>query len=71
MKYKDKEIKELTDLELVWAKVDLENRLVDLMERRQHPKFKTKMINQPEAPINPAFLQLKQEIEDELTKRQS
>lgn len=65
MKYGNKEIRYLWDNELI----DVYNNLKQAEEKRvkasQHEKFKKMEF----APINPAFLELKTEIENEIRKR--
>lgn len=70
MKYKTKEVKDLTDMELEWAKIDIDNRHEDVLAVRNSEAFKKKMGNRPLPDINPAFLQLQTEINQEIEKRQ-
>lgn len=66
--YGGKDIKEMTDEELVAASFALEQTLGVALKKREHPKFKEKMKNQVQT-INPAFSELRNEIKAELDKR--
>lgn len=68
-KFNNKPISEMSFGELVSASFKLSGMHDDLMEKREHPKFKEKMKNQPTPPINPAFTNMQNIINDEIKKR--
>lgn len=69
MKYGNTNIADLTDGDLVEANHKLNEMLVDLKEKQQHPKFVEKFKNQPVPEINPSFVQLQNELKLEIQKR--
>jgi hypothetical protein len=69
MKYNETEISKLWDQELKAAYIDLAERHNALLDARNTEKFKKKMQNQPEPPINEMFTNLQNEIAIELKKR--
>jgi hypothetical protein len=70
MKYKGKEIGELTTQELIDAAFDLNDKTNKFNEARQSSRFKRKVgDNVAPTPINPAFLAMKAEVYAELKKR--
>lgn len=69
MKWKDKEIQDLTNSELVDASFTLMKTHEDMMKKRNTEKFKKKFAGQPPPETNPAFEQLRKEVSDEISKR--
>lgn len=69
MKWKEKEIKDLTNQELIDASFELNKIQNNYKTKISHPKFEEKFKNQPIPEPNPAFIQLQTEINEELEKR--
>lgn len=70
MLYRYKDFKEMTDQELVDASFNLEKILMKGVAARQNPKYKAKFKNQPPPNINPALLELKDNLSNEFKERQ-
>jgi hypothetical protein len=68
MKYKGKDIGELTTQELIDAAFDLGDKTKEFDKTRQHKRF-VKKVGDNAPPINPAFLAMKAEVYAELKKR--
>lgn len=68
MKYLNKEISSLSNEDLTKAKATLDNMLQNVKEVQATEKFKKKFQNTIPA-INPNFLQIRTEIENEISKR--
>lgn len=68
-KWENKEVKDLTNNELVMASWTLENMKNFQEKRKNDPKYIKKFENQPEAPINPVFEELVEAITIELKNR--
>ena len=71
MKYFNREIAELHDLALIQAVQDCKEIVVRRNEAAKHPKFNISTSNNVGAfpDINPAFLELQSELENEMNKR--
>ena len=69
MKYGAKEVLAMTTEELWTASLALQKTLDDRNELRNSAKYKRRFAKQLEPGINPAFLQLKNEIDSELKNR--
>lgn len=67
--YNGKDIVGMTDVELVSASFAFEKLLNKSLERRDHPRYKEKFKNQPPPTINPAFVELREEIKREIERR--
>jgi hypothetical protein len=67
----NKPIKDLSNDELLEASNSLNDMHANYLTKHLHPKVKEKFINQPTPEINPAFINLKSEIEAEVIKRNS
>lgn len=70
MLYRYKDFKEMTDEELADASFNLEKILTKGMEARQNSKYKNKFKNQPPPNVNPALMQLRDDIANEFKERQ-
>lgn len=69
MKWLNQDINSLSDIDLLQALKSV-NSIHDLNKtRKQDPRYKKRFEHQPEPEINPSFVQLKQELNDEITKR--
>lgn len=68
--YKYKDFKEMTDQELDDAIVAVEAILAKSLEARNNPKYKKKFANQPPPNINPAFIELQNNLANEFNERQ-
>lgn len=69
MKYKDKEVADMTNVELVNANFEIDAMYKTVMEKRDDPRFKAKFKTIPLPELNSAFTNLRTEIDDELKKR--
>lgn len=69
MKWQGKEIDALSDEELSEAKNKLDEMFTNFQEKRNNPKYAKRMKGQPEAPINPIFQSLQDEVNAEIGKR--
>lgn len=69
MKYRDKDIAILTNAELVDAAFALNAQYVKFQNIQNDPRYLKKFINQPPPSINPDFIELKNEVYKEITKR--
>lgn len=69
LKFKGKAITDMDLGELTRASLDLAEMHQNVMTRREHPRFKKQMENQPEPGINPAFTELKEAVNAEIKKR--
>ncbi len=65
MKFNNKEISELEDSILLAARDQCGQILIDRVEAGKHEKFK----KMPFPPPNPKFIEMKNEIENEIKKR--
>jgi hypothetical protein len=68
--YKYKDFKEMTDQELVDASFNVEAILAKGLEARNKPKYKKKFVNQPPPNINPALIELRDNLANEFKERQ-
>ncbi len=68
MKWQETEVQQLTDQQLLDAKTSLDKIENFLIERKTDPRYYEKFKNQ-QPPINPVFLDLKAEVNNEITKR--
>lgn len=62
--------KEMNDQELVDASFNIEKLLEQRLELRKNPKYIKKFKNQPPPNINPALIELRDNIANELKQRQ-
>lgn len=69
MKWKDKEISQLSNHELADVSFDLNKMYQTAMAKRNHPRFEKVFKNQPAPEVNPTFLQIQDEVQKELQKR--
>jgi hypothetical protein len=69
MKFLNKEVANMTNVELVNANFEIDEMYKKVMEKRENPKFKAKFKNSPLPEMNSAFTSLRTEIDDELKKR--
>lgn len=69
MKWNDKEIKELTQSELIDASFSLNKMLQTNEVKKQYPKYKLKFAGQKPPEINPAFAALKSAVDKEIKDR--
>lgn len=69
MKYRDKELSDLTDDELQSAKSDLDKRLQEYNDRLSQHKKLEKLSPKPEP--NPAFIKLQNDINAEIANRKA
>lgn len=69
LKYKEKPITEMDLGELTRASLDLAEMHQNMMQKREHPRFKKQMENQPLPEVNPAFTNLQDAISAEIKKR--
>lgn len=60
---------EMSDDELEAAKSAITSSINNAIEKRNNPKYKKKFKNQPPPTINPALLELKNQLELEIFKR--
>lgn len=70
MIYHFKDFKDMTDTELVDASFVIEKMINQALEQRQNPKYIKKFKNQPIPEINPALIELKNNIANEFKQRQ-
>jgi len=69
MKYGGKEIKEMSDAELVQLNEHLTSVLNNTLEKRNDERFKPKFKNSPSPQLNPAFVEVKNAVLEEINKR--
>lgn len=69
MKWENKEIKDLDNEHLLAARIVVAEMDNFRLDKINDPRFMKKFKNQPSPTINPAYLQLQQEINNEIFKR--
>ena len=69
MKYREKEVAHLTDVELVEAAFALNEMQVKSDNAKNDPRYAKKFKNQPPKQLNPDFLALKAEVYSEIDRR--
>lgn len=69
LKYKEKPIVEMDLGELTRASLDLAEMHQNMMQKRERPRFKKQMENQPLPEVNPSFTNLQDAIGAEIKKR--
>lgn len=69
MKFRDKEISQMTDAELLSASQAITTMQNNNDLARSSEQYKERMKSRPLPETNPAFLELKQALTDELDKR--
>lgn len=69
MQWNGKEVAGLSDTELIAANQSVDDMYAKYEERKQHPKFVERFKNQPPPMMNENFVNLRNEITTELSKR--
>ena len=68
-KFFNKKLVDMSDNELKHAYSSLQTIHEDLLKKRQHPKFIKNFKNRPPSTINPAFVEMQNNLLNEMKKR--